>query len=257
MERLFSAFWSAITPYAYKIKILLGELKYYLFGKPIKNYHDVPIYINNFNHLSYLKDLINSLEKRGYTNIHIIDNNSTYPPLLEFYKNCPYDVIRLKENVGYLSIWETGLYKHIWDSYYVYTDSDIVLGEDCPEDFMKYFIEILDKYKFCHKIGFALSISDLPECFEKKDEVIKHESQFWQKEIEPGLYDAQIDTTFALYRPFCKGPASSYKFVIRVGGKYSCKHQPWYVDVNNPTQEETYYLASIKTSTHWSAEMKK
>ncbi|MCI6806141.1 MAG: glycosyltransferase [Prevotella sp.] len=257
MNSLFNDIWASIAPTVYKFNVLFSEFRYMLFGKRIKDYHMVPIYINNFNRLSYVKELIEGLEKRGYNNIHIIDNNSTYPPLLEYYKTCQYDVIRLEENVGFISIWKTGMYKHIWNSYYVYTDSDILLGDDCPEDFMKVFIDILDRYKLCHKVGFALSISDLPDCFAQKNEVIKHESQFWEKEIEPGLYDARIDTTFALYRPFCKGPSNSYKFVIRAGGKYTCRHQPWYVDTNNPPKEEIDYINSVRQSTHWSAEVKK
>lgn len=51
------------------------------------------IIINNRNRLEYLEMLINSLEKKRYFNIFIIDNNSPYPPLLEFYDNrCLYEV---------------------------------------------------------------------------------------------------------------------------------------------------------------------
>lgn len=248
--------WGVIAPTVYRLTVIISQIRYNITGRTIGDYHQIPIYINNYNRLSYLKDLIRSLEKRGYTNIHIVDNKSSYEPLLEYYKTCPYEVIRLSENAGFTSIWKTGIYKDFWNSYYVYTDSDIVLGDECPPDFMEYFLDILNKYKFCHKVGFALSISDLPDCYMKKDDVINHESQFWEKEIAPGLYDARIDTTFALYRPYCKGPSNSYKFVIRVGGKYTCKHQPWYVDTKNPTKEDIAYLNSVTQSTHWSAKVK-
>lgn len=54
----------------------------------VKNidYKKTPIIINNFNRLSTTVQLIDALKQRGYNNIHILDNQSTYPPLLEFYK---------------------------------------------------------------------------------------------------------------------------------------------------------------------------
>lgn len=106
----------------------------------------------------------------------------------------------------------------------IYTDSDIFIEKDCPIDFMSHFVSVLEKYPLCHKVGFGLRIDDIPNYFTMKEQVIKHESQFWTKQIEPDLYDARIDTTFALYRPFCKGPSNSYKFVIRTGGKLSLIH---------------------------------
>ena len=60
----------------------------------------IPIIINSFNRLSTLKLLIASLEERGWTNIHILDNCSTYPPLLEWFKTIPYEVIHLPGNLG-------------------------------------------------------------------------------------------------------------------------------------------------------------
>ena len=44
-----------------------------------------PIFIQNFNQVSYLRRLIGWLDARGYQNICVIDNNSSYPPLLRFY----------------------------------------------------------------------------------------------------------------------------------------------------------------------------
>ena len=47
----------------------------------IEDARQIPIIINSFNRLTTLKQLISSLEQRGLTNIYILDNNSTYPPL--------------------------------------------------------------------------------------------------------------------------------------------------------------------------------
>ena len=88
--------------------------------------------------------LISSLESRGYRNIYIIDNNSTYPPLLEYYNELPYNIFRLKSNLGYLALWKSGIYKKFKNQYYVYTDSDIIPQKDCPHDFLIYFYLLMD-----------------------------------------------------------------------------------------------------------------
>ena len=68
-------------------------------------YKEIPIVINNFNRLETLLKLLHSLEVRGYKNIYIIDNGSSYPPLLDYYRECPYTVYLLHKNVGHLAVW--------------------------------------------------------------------------------------------------------------------------------------------------------
>lgn len=236
--------------------ILINRLRWKLSGRRVGDPKDIPIIINNYNRLTYLKALIGSLKERGYNNIHILDNKSTYPPLLEYYKNTPCRVIRLNENIGYKALWESGVFDEFKHSYYVYTDSDMELSADCPDDFMYHFITILEKYTLSQKVGFGIKIDDLPDHFINKTSVIEHESEFWRDEIESGLYRAPIDTTFALYRPYCKGVASRYHKVFRTGEPYTIRHLPWYVDSANMSDEELYYVNNISQSTHWSQQSK-
>ena len=235
-----------------RISIYLSRILYLVKGEDIDDYKSIPIIINNFNRLEYLNKLIESLEKRGYFNIYIIDNKSTYPPLLEYYKNCRYPVFRLDENVGYMAMWKTDVYDRFKKSWYVYTDSDVVIDDDCPDDFMERFISVLKKYKNAQKVGFGIRIDNLPDQFRNKYGVIEHESRFWNNEVEESLYAASIDTTFALYRPFCGGPADDYHETYRTGFPYVIHHLPWYVDSSAMTDEEIYYISNIKQSTHWS-----
>ena len=53
-----------------------------------------------YNRLTYPKNMSEFLSDHGIEVI-LIDNNSTYPPLLEWYDKCPYKVHRLKENMGH------------------------------------------------------------------------------------------------------------------------------------------------------------
>lgn len=242
-----------LAPLYYYIEISICNFRY----KKEKdlNPYNIPIIINNFNRLSYLKLLIESLEKRGYHNIYIIDNKSSYPPLIEFYNKCNYPIFRLENNIGFKALWKSGIYNKFKHSYYVYTDSDMQIDDCCPNDFMAKFINILETYPTCYKVGFGLKLEDIPSCFIMKENVLKQEKRFWSKEIAPNLFDATIDTTFALYRPYTKGPANSFKFNIRTGFPYLIKHLPWYVDSNNLSQEDIYYSKNATQSTFWTKRM--
>lgn len=217
-----------------------------------KNLKNIPIIINNFNRLTTLKKLIHSLEIRGYYNIKIIDNNSTYPPLIEYYKTVDYKVYRLNKNIGFKALWKTRVfYLHMFD-YFCYTDSDLEIIEECPDDFMKVLYKYLKYNPDVHKIGFSLKIEDLPNHYNKKDEVIEWESKFKKNRVDGNFYIAPIDTTFALYRPFSRrGKRDGSMKMIRTGFPYEMRHLPWYVNSNDLSQEEIYYLNSVKQPTHW------
>lgn len=233
------------------------EIKFRLNGTRAINYFDIPIVINNYNRLETLKTLIDGLTSRGYHHIYIVDNDSTYPPLLDFYRDCPYTIYKLNQNVGHLSIWQTGIYKQFTHSYFVYTDSDLQLREDCPADFMERFVKLLQKYPSALKVGFSIAIDDLPVYYAHKDSVEKWESQFWSCQIEQGVYRAPIDTTFAVYKPYFKGEIIDFNHTyLRVGAPYIVRHLPWYVDSDMLSDEEQYYIDHLKTSTHWSKQSK-
>ena len=238
------------VPYHWLHSLIL-RVRWTVFGKEPKNLFDVPIIINNFNRVTYLKRLIESLEVRGYRNIYIIDNASTYPPLLEYYDKCPYTVFRLKKNVGYLALWDTEIYKEFYENYFVYTDSDLVIHDDCPADFMSFFYEVMRRHKNVQKVGFGLKIDDLPDNYDKKDDVIKWESTFWTKLVEKCVYLAPVDTTFAIYRPFVKWGANFYVEQYRTAYPYLMHHLPWYANSASQTDEDCFYSKNVKTSTHW------
>ena len=211
----------------------------------------IPIIINNRNRLTTLQLLIKSLERRGYENLFIIDNASTYEPLLEYYKNCPYTVFKLEKNVGFLALWKTNIHKNFFKDYYVYTDSDVVLVDECPDDFLDLFWNTMRKDPFLYKIGLSLKIDDLPDKYSQKKKVIEWESVYYKNKVNEFFYSANVDTTFALYRPWYKGGANIYIKTYRSAFPYQLRHLPWYVDSNNLDEEELFYLENATTTTHW------
>lgn len=212
--------------------------------------YDIPIVINNRNRLSFLKRLIASLHNRGYRNVFIIDNNSTYPPLLEFYKECDCKVFMLNKNYGYKAIWESGIYKQFINNYYVYTDSDLELIKECPNNFLAIFMEAMEQNSRIVKIGLGLKIDDLPDCYDKKADVITWEKKYTAVSFDNKFYKADIDTTFALYRPGIMCAANAYVLMLRGKSPLVARHLPWYVDSKNLETEEKYYIENV-VGTHW------
>ena len=126
------------------VKSRYFRLREKLSPSRIRNAGDIPVIINNFNRLTTLRSLITSLEERGLHNIHILDNNSTYPPLLEWYRTCPYEVIHLGRNLGFKALWkDKATRRRFCRDYYAYTDSDVVLDDDCPADVMEHLFRLL------------------------------------------------------------------------------------------------------------------
>ncbi len=213
----------------------------------------VPIIINNRNRYTYLLQLIEWLEKNNYTNIIILDNDSSFPELLEYYKITKHEVVLLKKNIGYMALWETDVFERVKKGFYVYTDPDVIPNNNCPPNIVYKLYTVLSKYGEIEKAGAALKISDLPDSYDKKNDVLSWESIHWEKQVEKNVYDAMVDTTFALYKPLAFGNAEMCK-AYRVGGEYEFLHLPWYIDSDNLTDEEKYYRSNVsKTSSYWSS----
>lgn len=213
-----------------------------------KESYTIPIVLNNRNRFSYLKQLVDWLTAAGYTNIFILDNASDYPELLDYYKQTPAKVVYLERNAGYKALWQSDLFNEIRNGYYVYSDSDLMPGANCPKNLLYRLYQVLEKYPV-EKCGPALRINDLPDHYERRQEVIAQESKHWNK-LEENVYDAPIDTTFALYKPFAYGDAEELK-ACRVGGDLEFIHLPWYEDSKNLTKEAEYYKKNATSSSYW------
>lgn len=220
--------------------------------------HDIPIFIVSYNRLTCLKLLIGYLCEHGYVkNIVIIDNASTYVPLLEYLNSVQVKVVKLKKNYGHLVLWKCGLFNEIIDHKpFVLTDCDVLPVEECPKDFMEKFHEILLEDTSLCKVGFSLKLDDIPDYYKLKDKVIAWEKKFWKSEnyVRKGkisYYKASIDTTFALYRPGIYPCESKWWNAARTDIPYIARHLGWYVDVANDDEIQNY-IRSVKTgSSGW------
>ena len=142
----------------------------------LDDWRAVPIFINARDRVGVMKNLIDWLLDAGYKNLLILDNDSTYPKLLEYYseleKISEVKVIRLKKNLGYKALWKSNILEKLNISTpYVYTDPDVVPLENCPKDFVLTLYEILNSHREFRKVGTALVWEDIT--FYDKD--------FWQR----------------------------------------------------------------------------
>jgi hypothetical protein len=220
------------------------------------NYQSIPIIINNRNRLTFLKILIESLKKRGYKNITILDNASTYKPLLNYYEETDCKVIFLEANLGYNALEKIPLYKVVRKNYFVYTDSDLLPIDECPENFLLFFKQALERNPQYQKVGFSLKIDDLPDHFNDREAVINWESKFYEKSFDEGLFIAPVDTTFALHRPYATLSTKGRFKMFRAKFPYVAHHLPWYNDSSQLTEEETYYIEHVEIGTQWSKGIK-
>ena len=159
-----------------------------LYGLP---FWQVPIIINSFNRLHSLRRLMNWLLRAGYVNLHIIDNASSYPPLLRYLtgssKPVGATVTRLAENAGHLAIWRQNLLDRLGiETEYVYTDPDVVPIEACPRDLVGVLQSVLIDNPDIAVAGVGLRLDDLPDTYAHKAQAIDWERQFWLSRRHPG-----------------------------------------------------------------------
>lgn len=220
---------------------------------PLANLKSTPIVILCFNRLAPLQQLLGWLDRAGYVRPILIDNASTYPPLVDFLDQATdIETVRLERNVGHLAPWISAeaRAKVPLDAPIVVTDCDVVPDDDCPADVVTHLAEVLLGHSDIDKVGLGLHIDDLPDSYALKNEVVAWESRFWEKEIYPGVFDAEVDTTFALYRSL--GIPHSPARALRTGAPYLARHLPWYANSAEPTEEQSYYREHADSSaSHW------
>ena len=207
------------------------------------NWRDVPIFINARDRLGVMKKLIDWLLSAGYRKLIVLDNDSTYSPLLEYYAALERDrrvkVIRLQKNFGYKALWLSNILERLKISTpYVYTDPDVVPIERCPKNFLKRLMKLLDGNHELRKVGLGLIYDDIT--FFDRTRIQQFEATLYDgSRVGDEIYFAQVDTTFALY-----ANVRHYDLMrtLRTGGDLRARHLPWYFDYDNLPDDERYYL---------------
>lgn len=220
---------------------------------------DPPIIINCRDRLRPLLALVDWLQRAGHKRIVLLDNASTYEPLLEWLNfgghGCM--VVHLEGNCGAQALWRSKAavlrlsgfnYGYGTDDidlrrdWFVYTDPDCIPLADCPLDAVAYLHDLLESYPEVPKAGLGLYLGDIPfsnaRLLEHECRLLQPNPPHWAGELEPDVFDSWIDTTFALYRP-----GSNWVLpAIRTGYPYLCRHDSPSWTGLPPTDEEQFYF---------------
>lgn len=219
----------------------------------------IPIYINVFNRLTTTKSLVeHCLMMRNAVPI-IVDNNSTWGPLIDWYSQVQGDIeiVRLGRNEGHHAPWmvieqQSSFFRKWGQDKYVVTDCDLDIG-DVPCDVLEHLEIPLSWLSISVvKSGLTLKIDDLPEW---QNGVVSWESQFWRRKFsqDDRFYEAPIDTTFAMYScetPFLVAKTTS-QICSRSTPPYTARHMPWYLDGENLDEENANYFRTSNPSNSW------
>lgn len=182
----------------------------------------IPVIINNRDLLTWPKVMLEKIKTYiDVGEIIIIDNNSTNPLLLEWYKTNPC-IIKYVKNLGQAAPWISGVVSELNSEYYVVTDSDMGL-ENTPIDTLVYLKNKLEELSL-EKIGLGLDWQIVSYNSPYYDRMQGHERTRWQNSaMQDNVYlDIPIDTTFALYKRkeyFIGGASTTFPYVAR--------HIPW------------------------------
>lgn len=211
---------------------------------------DLPIFIVTRDRVTALARLVTWLEDEGMTNVVILDNESTYPPLVEYLASTPHTVVHLGRNVGHTAPWDAGMVDGLPEGQpFIVTDPDVVPDEQA-HGAVKRMVWLLNRHPSYAKVGMGLHIDDLPDHYDMKATVVEFESQYWTRPLPGGAYHAYVDTTFALYRP---GTAYVLSPAMRTGAPYLARHDPWYPDSADLPAEFVYYREHASGSRTWGA----
>lgn len=199
---------------------------------------DIPVVIFNRDRLAALEKLVDQLLLLNYSNIYILDIQSTYPLLLEYYKTCPATIIKVETNIGHKGFWSQGYINRFKDhEFMAITDSDIELSPDTPTGFIEEMVITAKDFRV-DKCGLAIKYMDITNQYLKK--IIEPiEGSYWRQRLNHRLqvFSAPVDTTFCIVksnRPF------TYQ-AVRIAN-WPITHLDWYSDWLKLTEEEQYYM---------------
>jgi len=219
----------------------------------------IPIFIITCDRLEVLKKSIESYYAFIETPFEIvfIDFGSTYEPTVSFLKHLEYEGFKVYwedkiiHNVDFNRVDEAiqNYFETHPKSNYVVTDPDIAL-DNTKGDILDVFSRLLAILPHTSVIGPMLRIDDIPDYYPQKKTLISNSlhADIHKREIKEYQYQgkiiqcvhAPIDTTFGLYR--AGGHWHRLNHGRRVLAPYAARHLSWYLDPENQTQDQIYYV---------------
>jgi hypothetical protein len=172
-----------------------------------------------------------------------VDCGSTWPPAVRWLDDAEAagrPVLRRGPGGHPRDLWKWEPFRQACgDGPYVVTDADVVPSADCPADWPARLTRVLESSGI-PKAGLGLRLDRIPATYQRRDQVLTWEEQFWVRPLGDGTFDAIIDTTLALYRPLAEQPDFTLT-AVRTGPPYVADHLAWYEDYDHLTPEQAWY----------------
>ena len=221
----------------------------------------IPVFINNRDWLSSTRLMADRLASLGVP-VTIVDNASTYPPLLEWYDNCPHRVIRLQENIGLAAPWRCQavpdpdeLFRRYGTRFYAVSDSDLDLAET-PDDFLEVLADAAGRWPRMVKVGLSLRLYDIPRQSPIWPRIRRTQKRHYERKCHGRFYLTGIDTTMAVYRAAQRNP-NRRRPALRTAPPYQARHLPWYLTPENLSDEAIWHLKHSEVSSVWARHLRK
>ncbi len=215
----------------------------------------IPVIINNRDLYTWPVAMVHRILK--YDNVGdviIVDNGSTYPPLIHWYDRQTLVQVKRCENLGHGGAWVSGVVSELGSEFYVVTDSDMGL-EDTPDDTLMVLLEKLQDQPHLEKVGLGLNWQRVFYNSPYYDRLNTLEKDRWElsRVINDVYVDVQIDTTFALYNKphyFIGGGSLTFPYVAR--------HLPWELSKQEyeANEEFKYYIKNASHSSSYKTLLK-
>jgi len=235
----------------------------------------IPIFIITSDRLEVLKKSIQSYYDYIKTpfEIVIIDFGTSYEPTREFLRHLEYEgkIVYWNDKISYKG--SLNLIRPIVQDYfkthpasnYVVTDPDIAL-DNVEGDVLEIYSYLLKSFHKITVAGPMLRIDDIPDYYPLKERLLSRSLEttyllrkrltipYKDKDINFKLI--KIDTTFGMRR--AGEDFWRHRWGARVLSPYGARHLDWYLDPENLTEDQKYYInhASRRIST-WNCVLRK
>lgn len=229
--------------------------------------HRIPIFVFTCDRIGVLRDSLASYRRIEPEPIIVLhDNNSTYPPMLEYLRELEREgvevvrtgtPIRVADDLNQISATVSDWFSRYDAPYYVVTDPDVAI-EDGHSDILDAYGFLLEQFSDATVVGPMLRIDDIPDYYPLKFVAAgRHYYQFWHKTPEEIAWrgrvikyqHATIDTTFGLYRKHFTFRRHTQG--LRVYAPYWARHLDWYIDPAKMTDDQHWYMQHASGVSHW------
>lgn len=227
----------------------------------------IPLFVITRDRLEVLKRSLQSYWDCIKTPYEIVihDNDSTYPPTVEYLKGLEKSGIKVYWNttseLGSVRDSIRDFMARVDGRHYVVTDPDVEL-DNVPGDILEVYASLIEYFTEYRVIGLSLRWDDIPDHYPFKERAVTGDRIVWSQEIKYFNYQGNVfpyvvhhvDTTFAMYRNEPRhGPRllmSEMADLITMP-PYTGRHLDWYQDPNNLTADQRYYAKTCGTVNHW------